>query len=86
VNYAYALVCDGLTNLLGSHADLLTDPHKLLHSLFQQACVFFVKILGVSALCQWGLTIATVSLTRNTGAHSIVSECERVFSGVERKK
>jgi hypothetical protein len=33
-----------------------------------------------------GLTIAAVSLTRNTGAHSIVSERERVFPGVERKK
>jgi hypothetical protein len=33
-----------------------------------------------------GLTIAAVSLTRNTGVHSIVSERERVFPGVERKK
>jgi hypothetical protein len=49
-------------------------------------CILFVKIFGVSALCHRGCRLRRFHLLGNTGAHSIVSRCERVFSGVERKK
>jgi hypothetical protein len=62
-------------HLLGSAADLLTELRELFDGLFQQACVFLVKILGGVRPASSGVTIATVSLTRE---HWGTFNCERV--------